>query len=429
MDQSAARELFHVQLAIDIGSTVVKLARVADDGRLIEQQHHARDFESSIARQVETLIDSIGQFSDESILVCSSANGGLRVGIVALSEHFSGAVARNQVLLAGGNPEFLHVLGSAPVSVPAVDILLVVGGIDCEDAGPLGKRLQAFDDSTYRFGSLVYAGNRHLANAFAARHPAAITVANPLAQTLASREPSIFEALRRAYLDDLVHKEGVSQLRPGLARSVRPTPEVVSRGFLRALHQRSPVRIAGACILLDIGGATTDLHYTVEIVRDDSPEKPFEGSSIARYVFVDLGVVASRDSTTLQLRTHPRLYEFLTVLVEKQDLADVYRLLREGEYQAPAQMLSYACFFLALDRFSTGRGPGLPTANLNKVAQLILSGGAAQALDESKLARLAVLHTSSIRPEILIDRDYRFWVDGITWAEQAPLNCGESKNA
>jgi hypothetical protein len=421
MDRSVKEEALPVRLAVDIGSTVVKVARVQDDGHLSEQRHYARDFESGIARQVEGLIDAVGSFADDSILVCSSANGGLRVGIVALSEHFSGATARNQVLLAGGNPVFLHTLGTAPTAAPAVDVLLLAGAIDCEDAGPFAERLQAFDASAYRFGSLVYAGNRYLADAFVERHPSAVVIDNPLAQTLTTREPSIFEALRRAYLDDLVHKEGVSQLRPGLARNIRPTPEVVSRGFLRALHQRSPVRIAGACILMDIGGATTDLHYTVEIVRDDSPEKPFEGSSIARYVFVDLGVVASRDSTTMQLRTHPRLYEFLAAVLNKQELADAYRLLREGEYEPRAELLSYGCLFLALDRFANGRGPGLPSANLNKVAQLILSGGAAQALDESVVARIAALHVTGSRPEILIDREYRFWVDGITWTEQAPL--------
>ena len=301
----------------------------------------------------------------------------------------------------------------------SVDILLVIGGIDCADAAPLRQRLQRFEAGNYRCTTLAYAGNKYLADDFVARNPGATVISNPLADGLSTRDASLFEALRRAYLDDLVHKEGIGQLRASLSRNIRPTPEVVSRGFLRALQNHSSIKLAGACVLLDIGGATTDLHYTVELVRDDSAEKPFEGSSVARYVFVDLGVVASYDSTVLQLRTHPRLYEFLSAVLQN-DVRDVYRLLRESEYAPSAELLSYACFFLALDRFASGKGPGLPTAAVNKIAQVVLSGGAAQTLDEGVLARLLALHVSGGSPEILIDRRYQIWVDGITWTEQAP---------
>ncbi|MDL1859448.1 hypothetical protein FBR04_00270 [Betaproteobacteria bacterium PRO7] len=407
------------RIAVDIGSTVIKIARVQADGGLQEQTLHGRDFDAGIARQVEGLLDALGVVRDDDVLVCSSANGGLRVGIVSLTPLFSGAALRNQVLLAGGNPLFVHDLDEAPSSVPAVDILLVGGGIDCDDADPLRDRLNRFDHRRYRYGTLVYAGNAALADDFVRTHPGAAVIPNPLRDGLAGRNPTVFEALRRAYLDDLVHKEGISELRSSLARGIRPTPEVVSRGFLRALQNRSSIKIAGACILMDIGGATTDFHYTVEIVSDDSEQRPFEGSSVARYVFVDLGVVASRESTLLQLRTHPRLYEFLARTVSG-DVQDAYRLLREGEYAPSSALLSYACVFLGLDRFAQGHGPGLPKASLGKVAELILSGGAAQMLDPEVVLRLFALLAPTARPEVLIDRRYQVWVDGITWTDDAP---------
>ncbi|MCK6430966.1 MAG: glutamate mutase L, partial [Burkholderiaceae bacterium] len=300
-----------------------------------------------------------------------------------------------------------------------VDILLVGGGIDCDDADPLRARLGRFDHRRYRYETLVYAGNAALADDFLRAHPHATVIENPMREGLAGRSLTVFEALRRAYLDDLVHKEGISELRPSLARGIRPTPEVVSRGFLRALQNRSSIKIAGACILMDIGGATTDFHYTVEIVSDDSEQRPVEGSSVARYVFVDLGVVASRDSTLLQLRSHPRLYEFLSRTMGG-DVQDAYQLLREGEYAPSSELLSYACVFLGLDRFAQGHGPGLPKASLGKVAELILSGGAAQMLDTEVVLRLFELLAPTARPEVLIDRRYQIWVDGITWTDDSP---------
>lgn len=409
------------RIAVDIGSTMVKLARVGADDGIVSQRLVPRDFQAGIAGQVESLLASEGVPTDQDdVLVCSSANGGLRVGIVSLTKHFSGSAMRNEVLLAGANPAFVHDLDEETGSPQAVDILIVGGGIDCEDAGPLAERIARFDPSRYRFASLVYAGNRFLAAEFRRRFPSAAVVDNPLANALISRSHSVFEAVRRAYLDDLVYKEGVSELRGNLSHGIRPTPEIVSRGFQRALARSSSIDISGACAVFDIGGATTDLHYTVEIVRDDSESRPAAGISVGRYVFVDLGIVASRDSLVLQLRAHARLYEFLKAVLA-DDVAEAYRLMREGTYEPSASLLSYGCLFIALDRFASGKGPGLPMGDLTRIAQLVLTGGASQTMDEAGAVRVFELFRAenSTTPAVMIDRDYQLWIDGITWSGHA----------
>ena len=408
------------RLALDIGSTVVKVACLSAAGELEWQHFFPRDFEVGIARQVQSVLEGIGvDVERDPIHACSSANGGLRVGIVALSKHFSGAALRNQVLLAGANPEFVHDFEDLQGDPRRVDILLVGGGIDCADNGPAARRISAFDPDRYRYGVMVFCGNRHLNEAFVERHPDARVIDNPLGETLSSRVGSVFETVRRAYLDDLVFKEGVSELPAALSQAIRPTPEVVSRGFLRSVLNQSTFTIVGACIGLDIGGATTDLHYTVEVVSEDSLVRPATGVSVARYVFSDLGIVASRDTLMLQLRSHPQLYEFLNAALGT-GMREVYAALREGEYEPSPALLSYACLFIALDRFAKGRGPGLPAAQLDNVAQFILTGGAAQTLDESVVAQVVALLLSPTTPPPLIqvDRRYQIWVAGIGWAEQ-----------
>lgn len=410
------------RIAVDIGSTVVKIARIADGDRIIDQRFHGRDFDAGIARQVTSLLEGVRASRDpDSLLVCSSANGGLRIGIVCLSTRFSGTVLRNQVLLAGANPIFVHDFDEEPAQPsPRVDILLLGGGIDCEDAAPFAGRLSRFRPERYRYASAMFAGNRHLVPAFRELFPDGIAIPNPIGDTLAGRDLSVFEAVRRAYLDDLVHKEGVSELGASLSARIRPTPDVVSQGFQRAVSNGSTIKAVGACLLLDIGGATTDLHYTVEIVRNDSDTRPSPGSSVARYVFTDLGVVASRDNLMLQMRNHPRLYEFLTSVLE-ENVRETYRLLREGEFTPTPQMLSYGCLFLALDRFSEGKGPGLPSADLRKVTQILLTGGAAQALAPQTVQNVFGLFApGGGAPEIYIDSAYQLWVDGITWSAHAP---------
>ena len=410
-------------IAVDIGSTVVKIARICENGEIESQQYFPRDFEAGIARQVESLLERFGASPEsDGIVVCSSANGGLRIGIVCLSKHYSGAALRNQVLLAGANPVFVYDLDEEGGSLTYVDILLVGGGIDCSDAAPLERRLRRLEPARYRFGTLVYAGNSNLAGLFGELFPGAVVIPNPLAETLAGRKLSVFEAVRRAYLDDLVYKEGVSELRSNLSKGIRPTPEIVSQGFQRALAKSSGIEIFGTCVVLDIGGATTDLHYTVEIVRDDSEQRPSPGASVARFVFTDLGIVASRDTLMLELRSHPRLYEFLKS-VQDDGVRESYQSMREGEYDPSPLLLSYGCLFIALERFAHGRGPGLPTADLTRIAQIILTGGASQTMAEEVVGRVFGLFRSenSGVPVILIDRRYQIWVDGITWSGVASI--------
>jgi hypothetical protein len=419
-DAAAAVEPRRPRVALDIGSTVIKVARLDAQDRLISQEFFPRDFEAGIARQVESVLARLGIDPErDRVLGCSSANGGLRVGIVALSKHFSCVALRNQVLLAGANPVFVHELEEAAGDPRRVDILLVGGGIDCVDAGPMRRQLLALDAAKYHYGALVYAGNKHLAQSFAQRYPKATIIENPLGETLSSRVGSVFDAVRRAYLDDLVLKEGVSELSPALARTIRPTPEVASRGFLRSVMNQASFDIVGPCIVLDIGGATTDLHYTVELVSEDSPVRPATGMSVARYVFTDLGIVASRDTLMLQLRNHPQLYEFLSAALDGASVREVFAALREGEYEPSPQLLSYACLFLALDRFARGLGPGLPVGRLDQAAQIILTGGAAQTLEEEAVARIVPLLAPAhgAKPLVQVDRRYEIWVAGITWSE------------
>lgn len=407
------------QVVIDIGSTVVKVALAGEDHSILSQKFYPRDFEAGIVKQVESLIDSLEVSGSADIRVCSSANGGLRVGILCLTKRFSGTALRHQVLLAGANPIFVHSFEEAGKDTGYADVLLVGGGVDCADATPLKQRINILDLDKYRYGTLIFTGNKHLAGRFRSRFPSALVIQNPLSESLASDNNTVFEVIRRAYLDDLVYKEGISELRGNLSAGIRPTPEVVSRGFLHAVLNSAASGVIAPCLLLDIGGATTDVHYTVEIVKNGSGTKAVAGSSVARYVFTDLGIVASRDSLMLQMRGHPRLYEFLSTVLS-DDVTEAYRLFREGEYRPSPAVLAYGCLFLALDRFAQGRGPGLPCGDLGQLSQVILTGGGAQTLSEDVAADVvSLVAPKSSRPVMLIDRKYEMWVRGLTFAAPA----------
>ncbi len=401
-------------LTIDIGSTVVKIAQVNASGSTDWQQFRDRDYDRAIVDQVRELLSEFhSEGSTDELFVCSSANGGLRVGVIALSTSYSGAILRDQALLGGANPMYVQPLEDMTPQPDYVDVLLVGGALEGIPSAAMTKLVESFSPDLFNFGRLAFAGNGTLAEAFGRRFPDAIIIDNPMPDDLRAANDSVFVALRDAYLDDLVYKEGINEVASELGAVVCPTPEVVSRGYYSALTQGVIPDITGASLLVDIGGATTDLHYSVEIVRDDSESRPAGGRSIARYVFTDLGVFASSDSVTLQLRTNPRTFEFLAT-VGVNDVAQTYRLLREGDYELSASELAHACLFLALDRFSTGNGPGLPAANLDRLDKLVLTGGAAQMIPTAQAAAIASLFTRNPFDERFakIDSDYEIWIQG-----------------
>jgi len=105
------------------------------------------------------------------------------------------------------------------------------------------------------------------------------------------------------------------------------------------------------------------------------------------------------------------------MLAEDDGIREMYQALREGKFEPSPRLLSYACLFLALDRFANGNTPGIPSADLSKVAQILLTGGAAQILDVSVASRVVDLFVGGQgNPRILIDHSYRIWVDGMTWS-------------
>lgn len=399
------------RVAFDIGSTVVKVATLSPDGVVLRQDLCPRDYEVGILAQVGAMIDGLPAQTD--IQICSSANGGISVGILCLSPLFSGQALRNQVLAAGGNPLFLACLGERVVNPARVDVLLVGGGIDCTETGPMADYLARFDPAAFRYTTLMYAGNAALSQTFKQRFPEAVVIDNPLSRDLGGSQPSVANALTAAYLDDLVYKEGVSELAGRTPEPIRATPEIVNRAFYRLVSNQTDMAVAAPSVLLDIGGATTDLHYTVELIKGESVRGL--ARSVARYVFTDLGIFASRETAQRQLRMGPRLYEFLGA-VDDGDRLDSYTALREGDYEIPNRLLAYGCLFLALDRFAHGRADGLPAGDLQAAAKFVITGGGAQLLEEEVVARVVNLFQPNRRVSadaILLDRDYRIWVEGL----------------
>lgn len=406
---------------VDVGSTVLKGARLTPAG--VASFFHERQPDAPVAPQVEAFLARIAAETGRSeTRICSSANGGLGVGVLCLTKRYSGAGAAHELEAVGSNIRYIRELRSLAEggAGPHVDVLVVVGGVDGFANSRAEAALLEADLTGLPHDKLVFAGHAAAAAAFRARHPRAEVVPNPMRGRMAPEDPRLAERIRLTYLDDIESKRELRPLAARSARAIEPTPAVVSRAFGRLAN-----RLGAPALLLDIGGATTDLHFTKELLD----EERIAGSlaaypAVARHVYTGYGVAASRQSTLQAFISHRRCFDFLAALYG-DEAQRVYLDMLEGV--APSRLLFEVCLLLALDDASAlgaddrQRLPEEPPPLLlNRLATLAITGGAAKALDEAAMqAAFAVLAGPEIPVNAVIDRDYCWWTLGL--ADEAEL--------
>lgn len=403
---------------IDIGSSVIKILGPNVDGTDYPvREFHDRDYDISVYEQIMSLLKRYWS-SDQNtrFLICSSANGGLRVGLVCLSERFSGRLASRLVLSAGANVVFATTMSEATVDSEnsQVDALIVVGGIDCPDVPLMSSKLASFDRNKYKFQTLIYAGNKYLADQFQSTHPDAILVKNPLGEDLTGIHEELLHKIRSLYLDDLVDKEHVTELQQYSEVPIWPTPAVVGLAYEDISKNSSRLRLPNPFMVFDIGGATTDVHFGLELVENNRSSHDYAIRSFNRHVFTELGVKGSRDVALNRLLSNDRVYEFLRVLYGSK-ASRIYADLRDGEVEK--DLLFYSCFFLAMDSLVRGSDPSVPQVSAHKVGAILLTGGVSQVGTAVKFRRI----TGMFLPEqvedgipVFLDKSYEVWAEGMT---------------
>ena len=403
-------------ILIDIGSTVVKVAEI--DNNLKKQDFYDRDYDVEIYNQISSIInDYKSKYKRPNFRICSSAKGGLRVGIVCLTERFSGNLTRNLALAAGANINFVEVIDHKEKNIlPPVDALIVVGGIDCPDVKKMKEKLNNFDTGRYKFQILLYAGNKYLAKEFKRRYKQAIIVKNPISSNLSLCNEDILHKVRDFYLDDLIEKEGVVKLQKFSEIPVWPTPAIVNLAFERISHSKSKLQFTAPFIIIDIGGSTTDIHFGLELVKTDRDNRLSNYHPFNRYVFTELGVFTSRESTIERLSINKRLYEFFRMLYGEK-ASRKYADFRNGVMDE--DMLFYACFFLALDSVYQREGEkDIPLLDIEKIKSVVITGGASQKVKLEKLSRIVKLflkNPSGKKIKLFLDKNYEIWMEGMKY--------------
>jgi len=279
-------------LCLDVGSTWTKGALVAADGALLGTAQHETT-PPEVLRGIDSVTGTLAA-ADATVLACSSAGGGLRLAVVG-HERLVSAEAGHRVALSAG-AKVVHV-SAGPVDVRALraarpDVLLLVGGTDGGDEKVLLHNATALARARVAV-PIVLAGN-------SSARPEALSLLRD--RTVVPTDnvlPDVGElapgparaAIRDVFLAHVIGGKGLSR-GPRFRRLVRTvTPDAVLSGVSRLAAVLAAAE-EGAVLVVDVGGATTDVYSAVSVV-DDAPARAVALPQDRRTVEGDIGMRVS----------------------------------------------------------------------------------------------------------------------------------------
>jgi uncharacterized protein (TIGR01319 family) len=432
----------------DFGSTFTKVTLVEEgSGRLLAQSHHPTTIDTDVMDGYRIALDAaaaqlagVGDVVLE--LAASSAGGGLRIAAVGLVDVLTADAGRQAALNAGAKVEVVVAgdLGDddrARIATARPEVLLFCGGTDG------GQREKVLDNAAVVadvdvLELVVVACNADVASTVAGVFARPGRTVHVVANVLPAIDRLDIEPARQAihdlFIDHVIGGKRLSRT-PDFAAMVRkPTPEAVLDA-VRLLATRDDEDEPDGVVVVDVGGATTDVHSAMAV--DDHPAfvtaTGLPSLPVTRTVQGDLGLrwgvqgVVDADRTWLRS----------TLDVDDAALDAAARLRRrrpawlaatEADLRAD-DALATSCIRLAVQRhcgtMSTRYLPGQGTQfvqrglDLRRAPLLVGTGGplvrrpGSERLLACAVARRAEGSLAPQAPRIAVDRHYLLAAAGV----------------
>ncbi|GAA1476564.1 methylaspartate mutase accessory protein GlmL [Nocardioides aestuarii] len=300
-------------VCVDFGSTFTKASLVdLDAGRILASASHPTTI-PGLAGAVDVLegydacraaLEAADpRAAAASVLACSSAGGGLRIAVLGNEELVTAEAGRRVALSSGG--KVVGVFGRdsdlSPLAGLAPDVVLLTGGTDGGNAASLVAGAHALVDAGWT-GPVVVAGSVDARDEVAAilaglPHVVAENVV-PRIGVLAPESARL--AIREMFLEHVIGGKHLSASDDFRAMVRGATPDVVLAGvelLARGVDEDHPG--LGDVAVVDVGGATTDVHSVVALDPEEAglSREVVAVTPVTRTVEGDLGMRWSALST------------------------------------------------------------------------------------------------------------------------------------
>ena len=397
------------KLLIDVGSTYFK---VCQKSGIIQ---YFRDFKKDIYDDLVTKCgDIFSQYKKEDIFICSSANGGLSTLIIGLTNSFSLKFAKNIAFNSGINiidTILYSKIEESKSPGELVDVVIIVGGID-GIGNVFDEKLLNYLEKV-QYSNIVYVGTTQDASFLKEHLPNLVVLSNIITNKLHVNGNELKEYLTNLYQADIVGKEDIKHLYEITANQIYSTPYIVNRSlpFIDANFD-----VVNPFIVVDIGGATTDIHYSRDLVRDNIVSE----SGYDRLVFKKLGVYKSRETLVYAAKNNEFVYELLAYL-------NVTENILEEESEKALRILMQLSIFLVLYKVSR-LNPLYVTLQLELLKTVVLTGGITKVLNYEEVEAIISFFYKKVMnvhalPNIVMDYDYAIWTLGMENDDAKELKC------
>jgi hypothetical protein len=387
------------KLLIDVGSTYFK---VCDNGEI---SHYFRNFDKETYDDLSLKCgDILAKYKPEEIQICSSANGGLSTLIIGLTESFSLKYASNIAYNSGINiieTVVYSQIETYPVPSENLDVVIVVGGIDSVQS--------IFDENLtnyleqLNYSNIVYVGSQTQVEFLNKNIENLKVLPNIIDNKLRMVEEDLKEYLTNLYQADIMGKEDIKRLYELTANQIYSTPYVVNK-TLPLINQK--LEVADPFIVVDIGGATTDIHYSKDLADDNI----ITDNEYDRLVFKKLGVYKSRDSLVHTAKNNEFVYELLAHM-------NVTENILEEKNEEATRVLMKLAIFLVLYKVSHHHKSYL-NIKLDTLNSIVLTGGITKVLDDEDMEDIIHFFYKKLlnydtAPTLIVDKEYAIWTLGM----------------
>ncbi len=295
-------------LLIDIGSTYTKAVMLdLKKVRIIKQGQAYTTVKDDVNRGLKkALADFTGWEKAEYKLACSSAAGGLKMIAVGLVPDLTAEAARRAALGAGSKMlktfSFeLTAIDIEEISSLEPDILLLAGGTDGGNRDVIVHNARMIAGSCLHT-PVIIAGNRAVAgkvqDIFKQGGKEGYLTENVMPRLEELNIEPAREKIRELFLEKIIEAKGLDRVNSILDGLVMPTPAAVLRAASLLASGYKDERGLGELVVIDIGGATTDVHSIAsgKPTRDGVSWRGLEEPFKKRTVEGDLGMRYSAPS-------------------------------------------------------------------------------------------------------------------------------------
>lgn len=288
-------------LCVDFGSTFTKAALVdSDDGTLVATAANPTTLQTDLLDGLAAIRTTLAAERVDDVVACSSAGGGLRLAVVGYEREVTAEAGHRVGLSAGA--KVVHVAGGELSAGDVVelraarpDVVLLVGGTD-------GGNSEVLRHNARRLGigrvpvPVVVAGNvdgrDDAVHELVSRGRRVFVAANVLPRIGVLDPEPARAAIREVFIRHVIGGKGLTR-GSALGRMIRAaTPDVVLSG-VEVLADGGPgVPGAGEVVVVDVGGATTDVYSALTPTGEDASLRKDVVQTLwrARTVEGDLGM-------------------------------------------------------------------------------------------------------------------------------------------